>query len=219
MDLDADDLRRLVSEGEGSRTEFKRGLPRPPKVARTLAAFANTRGGYFIVGVDDNGRWIGAPRPKQTASELIEIGRDLVDPPIEPVTRVIEVEGVRIVVAWVRSSDARPHTVERGDSERETPVRIGSSTRSASGPSLRSVNEGRGPGGRAGLSPFEREVLDWVARQGDAAGRGRGPCTPRDFARAKNVGAARARRAFVKLERDGHLLAHGSGSSRSYGLP
>ncbi|MEO0652618.1 MAG: ATP-binding protein, partial [Planctomycetota bacterium] len=114
MEQDADDVRRLIAEGEGSRVEFKRGLPRPQKVARTLAAFANTRGGHFLVGVDDNGRLVGAPRPDETARELAEIGRDWVEPPVRVATRVIDVDGARVVIGWVRLSEQRPHRVGRG---------------------------------------------------------------------------------------------------------
>ena len=38
------------------------------------------------------------------------------------------------------------------------------------------------------------------------------------FARANNVGVQRARRAFVHLEREGYLVAHGEGASRVYTL-
>jgi hypothetical protein len=219
MDVDAEDVQRLAAGGEGARVEFKRGLPRAPKVARTLAAFANTRGGHFMVGVDDRGRLIGAPRPDRTAVELAEIGRTLVEPPIDVATRVVRVGDVRVVVGWVRASDRRPHSVERAPGERETPVRVGSSTRAAAGATLRSLSEGRRPGGRSGLDAFERAVLAWVERQGDSGTSGQGRCTPRAFAKARNVGVARARRAFVKLERSGHLLAHGEGAGRTYGLP
>ncbi|MEO0650539.1 MAG: hypothetical protein AAFZ65_07675, partial [Planctomycetota bacterium] len=83
----------------------------------------------------------------------------------------------------------------------------------------RSLEAGAAPRGRSGLDAFERSVLQWVERQGDTGTRQANACTPQAFAKAKNVGLARARRAFVKLERGGHLLAHGSGSGRSYGLP
>lgn len=48
-------LREVIAAGEGRQVEFKRGLPRDEKTARTLVAFANTRGGLLIVGVGDRG--------------------------------------------------------------------------------------------------------------------------------------------------------------------
>ncbi|HKX45616.1 MAG TPA: ATP-binding protein, partial [Planctomycetota bacterium] len=57
--MEANEVRRLAMEGEGSRAEFKRGLPPDEKVARTLAGFANTRGGLLLVGVEDRGALCG----------------------------------------------------------------------------------------------------------------------------------------------------------------
>lgn len=212
MRLDADELLRRIEAGEGSRLEFKSGLPRPRKVARTLAAFANTRGGCLLVGVGDRGEVLGAPHPRRTIAALREIAAGHVDPPLAPQVRTVRVDGRSVVVAVVGLSDARPHAVRREDGTTEVPVRIGSSTRAARGAALRAV-EVAARDGRAGLDPLERRLLDWVARQGDAGGTAQG------FASAANVGAARARRAFVKLERAGRLLGHGDGARRTYALP
>ncbi|NOT31836.1 MAG: ATP-binding protein, partial [Planctomycetes bacterium] len=70
MRLDADELARLIAGGEGKQLEFKRGLPGDPKVARTLCAFANTRGGLLLIGVGDRGELVGAPRPRESMSRL-----------------------------------------------------------------------------------------------------------------------------------------------------
>ncbi len=210
MRLDADELLRLVAEGEGARLEFKRGLPHAPKVARTLAAFANTRGGRLLVGVDDRGRIEGAPRPRATAAELRAIAAGAVEPPVALNVETVRVDGRTVVAATVGLSPARPHSVLREDGERELPIRVGASTRAARGPSLEALR--RGGGGR-GPSAFEREVLAWVGRA-PAAG-----ASAEAFARDRNVGLARARRAFVKLERQGRLVGHGGGARRAYALP
>ena len=46
-----------------------------------------------------------------------------------------------------------------------------------------------------------------------------GGVTIQAFARAHNVGLQRARRAFVALERNGRLVAHGFGARRVYQAP
>src|SRR5688500_3044857 len=47
------DLDHLISQSvsEGYPVEFKRELPSAHKIAKSLASFANTHGGWFIVGV------------------------------------------------------------------------------------------------------------------------------------------------------------------------
>jgi len=219
MNLDAEDVRRLIAAGEGSKVEFKQGLPRAPKVARTLAAFANTRGGHFLVGVEDRGAVLGAPHPAQTARELREIAIHSIRPPLRPTVQVLDLDGLPIVIASIALSSHRPHEVDREDGTVEIPVRIGSSTRAARGAALEALRNGRSPKGRSGLDALERSVLDWIGRQGDGGTQSQGRCTPQAFAKASNVGVARARRAFVKLERAGHLIGHGTGSRRFYSRP
>ena len=47
------DLRNLIQTGEGKYLEFKKTTPSPNKIAREIAAFANTKGGTILIGVDD----------------------------------------------------------------------------------------------------------------------------------------------------------------------
>jgi flagellar motor protein MotB len=53
------DFIRLVKTGEGSYLEFKRTISSPEKVAREISAFANTRGGILLIGVNDNKSVVG----------------------------------------------------------------------------------------------------------------------------------------------------------------
>jgi hypothetical protein len=219
MPLDADEVRRLLADGEGSRIEFKSGLPRASKVARTLAAFANTRGGAFLVGIDDRGRIVGAPKPRATAAALREIAREHVRPPLALQVRTLRIDGLPVVAAEVGLSPDRPHAVRRENDALETPIRVGSSTRAARGAALEGLRRGAGGDGRAGLDALERRILDWIARQGDVGTDAAGGGTPQAFARSANVGVARARRAFVKLERAGRIVGYGAGAQRSYAIP
>lgn len=219
MPLDADEVLRIVAEGEGSRVEFKRGLPLRGKVARTLAAFANTRGGHFLVGIGDRGELLGAPHPRETAAELRAIAAEAVEPPLRPNVEIVDVEGRPIVVVTVGLADGRPHEVHRGGGCREAPVRVGSSTRAARGPALEALSRAGRAEGLAGLSELERDVLAWVASQPDLEGNGAPDATPQAYAKARNIGVTRARRAFVKLERAGRLVGFGTGVRRTYGRP
>lgn len=46
----------MIEEGEHVCQDFKYTINDPVKIARTLSAFANNRGGRLLIGVDDNGR-------------------------------------------------------------------------------------------------------------------------------------------------------------------
>lgn len=47
------DLRNLIQTGEGKYLEFKKTTPSVEKIAREIAAFANSKGGTILIGVDD----------------------------------------------------------------------------------------------------------------------------------------------------------------------
>lgn len=47
-------LDEYLYEGEGERLEFKQTLNSEYKIARTLSAFANTRGGVILIGIKDD---------------------------------------------------------------------------------------------------------------------------------------------------------------------
>lgn len=48
------ELLDLIEEGENIQCEFKREFSTPEKIARGLMAFANTKGGFMLFGVDDD---------------------------------------------------------------------------------------------------------------------------------------------------------------------
>jgi len=226
MEFTADELLRRIADGEGARLEFKRGLPSPDKVARTLSAFANTKGGLLLVGVDDHGVVMGAPRPREVGEELRAIAGLRVEPPLAPMVQVVRVEGLPVVACYVAASAARPHGALLESGLRDVCVRLGSSTRTAEGVTLVSLQ--RSVAGAGPESPLERDVLTWLARQrdpganrapGDRRAAGAARATVEAFADAHNVGRTRARRAFVSLERAGRIIGHGAGGGREFALP
>lgn len=53
--MNLQELKRLVSRGEGQYLEFKKKANHPEKIIKELVAFANTGGGLLVLGVDDDG--------------------------------------------------------------------------------------------------------------------------------------------------------------------
>jgi hypothetical protein len=48
-------IKNLIEQGEHQKLDFKFEISDSKKIARTLVAFANTKGGKLLVGVKDNG--------------------------------------------------------------------------------------------------------------------------------------------------------------------
>ena len=212
MTLNVEELREAIRSGEGREVEFKRGLPSDYKVARSICAFANTRGGLLFIGVEDRGTLEGAPHPEATLRKLREIARLRVSPPLEPLLERVRIDGVELVVARVGASRQRPHGVLREKEPLEIVVRSGSSNRVASKATTAALRNARIS--RATLEPLERDVLEYVESLGD--GLPNGGATVQEFSRARNIGAQRARRAFMRLEREGFVLGIGVGAGRRF---
>lgn len=69
--MDKSQLYVTIAGGEDSFAEFKRDISQRSDFAREMIAFANTEGGYIIVGVEDDGAILGVSNPKQ-AEEAID---------------------------------------------------------------------------------------------------------------------------------------------------
>ena len=54
-----DFIKGLIKQGEGENLEFKTAITNPQKLAKALAAFANTSGGFVLVGINDQKKIIG----------------------------------------------------------------------------------------------------------------------------------------------------------------
>ena len=48
-------LQQLISQGEGLNLDFKFAISDSRKIARSIVAFANAKGGKLLIGVKDNG--------------------------------------------------------------------------------------------------------------------------------------------------------------------
>lgn len=68
------DVRRLARRGEDTHTEFKMKVYYPHKILREIVAFANTKGGYLLIGVADDGAIKGVKNPD---GEIFELERSL----------------------------------------------------------------------------------------------------------------------------------------------
>ena len=65
------DVLRRIEAGEGSRTEFKRGLGDLSAIGRALCAFGNGDGGLIILGVDDAEAIVGVREDAEQVQERL----------------------------------------------------------------------------------------------------------------------------------------------------
>jgi len=86
----------LIRQGEHQQLDFKHSISDSKKIARSLAAFANTDGGKLLVGVRDNGSLAGVRSDEEFY--MVQAAADLYcKPPIEFETKVWELSGKTIL--------------------------------------------------------------------------------------------------------------------------
>jgi predicted HTH transcriptional regulator len=58
------ELHEIIEGGESSTVEFKRKFTEPEKIAKEMIAFANTKGGRLLFGIDDDKSVVGVESEK-----------------------------------------------------------------------------------------------------------------------------------------------------------
>jgi predicted HTH transcriptional regulator len=89
--MDISELKDLIRCGENEKVDFKKSITNLYKIARTMVAFANQKGGQMLVGVDDQKQIIGvqAEEEKYMLSQAADL---YVAPPIHIIFEEIEIE-------------------------------------------------------------------------------------------------------------------------------
>lgn len=105
------ELSEIVTGLRGTGVEFedvevKRaagGLPQ--NVAETMSAFANSRGGLLILGLDERSGFVpfGVSDPVALRDELAGVARGKLTPPLAPSIKIVPFEGANLVLAEIEA--------------------------------------------------------------------------------------------------------------------
>lgn len=106
------ELKELIEEGENIQCEFKLKFSTPEKIAREMIAFANTKGGYIIFGVDDDKDVVGVESEKEVAELVKETAEKYCEPPIEYSIEFMEYNSKELVIVAIPESHIKPHRLQ-----------------------------------------------------------------------------------------------------------
>ena len=104
-----DDIDQLLQQGESERLEFKAEVRDPQRLARDLAAFANTRGGALVLGIDEGRegpllRGVDVNR----AATMVERAVGLIEPPVRVNGREVRAGDVSLYAVEVPEQHGKP---------------------------------------------------------------------------------------------------------------
>jgi predicted HTH transcriptional regulator len=207
--MDYRDINRLIEQGEGFEIEFKRKVSTPEKIARALIAFANTKGGYILFGVDDDGSIVGVESEKSEVDLIGEAGKVYCVPEIHPEIHIVAFDGKDVIAAYVAESDEKPHYFTgssngqgQGEDETKVFIRIKDKTMMASKEVVKILRDERADAPPMHLEIGENEKR--LFRYLDVHER----ITAKEYSDLVNISEQRASRILVSLVRAGVVRIH-----------
>ena len=202
--MNAHDIKELIGNGEGFQVEFKRKISSAEKIARALIAFANTKGGTILFGVDDDGSIVGVESEK-TEIDLIETaGNHYCDPPIAAAIEIIPFNSRDVIAASVDESDDKPHyflSSEDGE-ENKVFIRVNDKTVLASREVIKVLRDEHPdrPPLRISIGGNEKRLFEYLETNERI--------TVKEFAHLINISERRASRILTTLVRTSVIRIH-----------
>jgi predicted HTH transcriptional regulator len=102
-------IKRVILAGENVNIDFKKTISNCEKIAKTLVAFANNKGGKLLIGVADDGTIKGVKAEEEEKYMINKAAHQFCKPAIEPIFEEYMVDDKLVLVAEIPRSDTKPH--------------------------------------------------------------------------------------------------------------
>jgi hypothetical protein len=184
----------LITQGEHIQLEFKRQLSSAQRIARTLAAFANTSGGTLLVGVADDGKIVGVPSEFREVSKVEDATDRIIQPALTVSYQTLSPDGRTVLIVTISESDEKPHYVVDEAGKRTIYVRA----KDKSVPTSKLIITPDVANADLIKSPMARTLIQYLRKNEHI--------TPDRFGKLINVSGYRAGKLLRQLAEQGLLL-------------
>lgn len=205
--MNFNDINDLLEEGEGFRVEFKRKVSSQEKIAKSMIAFANTKGGCILFGIDDDKKIVGVESEKGEIELIQMVGKNYCDPPIVPDVEIVTCKGKDVIAAIIPESKTKPHSLLNDNNHSNGTgtrvyIRLNDKSVTASREVVKLLKEENPdrPPLKLAIGENERRLFAHL----DANER----ITLKQFGKLVNISERRASRILVKLVRAGVIRIH-----------
>jgi predicted HTH transcriptional regulator len=110
--MDRKKVLSLIEQGEGISVEFKQRFSSYEKIAKEMIAFANTRGGFILFGVDDDKSIYGIESEKSDLELIKTTAEKYCEPPVDFKIDFFEIKKNEILVVEIPESHNKPHRIQ-----------------------------------------------------------------------------------------------------------
>jgi predicted HTH transcriptional regulator len=201
------ELLELIEEGENIQCEFKRKFSTPEKIAREMIAFANTKGGYILFGVDDDKKIVGVESEKETSELVKDTALNYCEPKLDFFLDYKEVDGKEIVIVEVPESKYKPHRLQDYKPELDitdavVTIRVNDKSVLASKEMIRILRAQTNQIAlkKYVLGPTEKTVFEYLSKVERIS--------VKELSNLVNISERRASRTLVKMVRANLLMIH-----------
>lgn len=208
------ELYNLIEDGEDSKTEFKRKFSEPEKIAKEMIAFANSKGGKILFGVDDDKTIVGVQSEKGELELIDFAARFFCSPEVDYSYEVISIKRKDVVVVNIEESRQKPHRLVSDNSSDTNKVYIRLNDKSVLASKetiyyLKHSNPDAGPLMISYGEP-EKKLLKYLSNNERI--------TVKEFKKLANISQRRAGRILVNLVRAGIIIHHMGGETEFFSL-
>jgi predicted HTH transcriptional regulator len=198
---DIDELEKLISKGESVQLDFKQTISDQRKIARTIAAFANNKGGKLLIGVKDNGLVIGCDSEEEMYM-IHEAAEHYCEPPVDVYFSIYELEDeVMVLEVDIRNSLRKPHFAMDDSGDWQLYMRNNDKTMVASKSTKKMLeSEDDEVLDLENLDSKEQFVLDYL--------KNKEVIMAKELGNRLNISLQRANKILIKLMKLGAILQH-----------
>lgn len=201
------ELLDLIEEGENIQVEFKRKFSTHDKIAREMIAFANTKGGYVLFGIDDDKKIIGVESEKETTELVKDVALNYSEPPLEYSIEYREIKSKEIVIVKIPESIKKPHRIQDYHSNLDitnavVTIRVNDKSVQASKEMIRILRSQSNQTAlkKYILGPTEKTVFEYLSKVERIS--------VKELSNLVNISERRASRTLVKMVRANLLMIH-----------
>ncbi|MCZ6703158.1 MAG: ATP-binding protein [Ignavibacteria bacterium] len=209
------ELISLIEEGENIQCEFKRQFTTAEKIAKEMIAFANTKGGYILFGVDDDKTVVGVESEKSEAEMIKDAVINYCEPPFDYKINYIIYNGKEIVAVTIPESINKPHRLQDYENEFNITkavvmIRVNDKSMKASKEMVRILraNAGNLSLKKYSIGPIEKKVFEYLTIKEKIS--------VKELGTLANISDRKASRTLVKMIRAHLLLIHTKDNGKEF---
>jgi predicted HTH transcriptional regulator len=200
------ELSEIIENGETQRIEFKRKFTEPEKIAKEMIAFANTKGGKILFGIDDDKKVTGVESEKGEIEYIDLAAKFYCRPELKYSVDILHIYRKDVVVLNIPESRTKPHRlIENGkedDDLNKVYIRVKDKSVLASKETIRVLRKLNpdSPPQIINLGDKEKVLLDYLNKHERI--------THKEFKELLNISNRRASRILVNLVRADLIRLH-----------